>query len=357
MRKISTMQLVMLLIFAKGYLTMVYAPFIPEVNSVIMMLVLLVSTAVQCVLVLPMLVVYRKHPNINSCDVIFRKSKILGLTVSLIYAVYFTLEAIHALGSYAYYIKNNFLLYFNQIVVIVALILVAVYAANMGLEVIARVAAIVAFIFVINLVLVISSVPGGYDLYKLQIAVPYFKNPAKDFTKAVIDEIGRSADLVALVFFLPHVNKKPAKGVYTFLGLKLLVSEVILFVVTTVLGHYADYSDIPFDEVAAYSKTKIIERFDSIVLMTWTLATFIKVALLLYIMSQCIKKFSLKLKDRHSTLIAAIIAGGATMFFVYTNNWDTPILRNLSGYVILALGTLIPLLVCFIRRKPKEKAT
>ena len=135
----------------------------------------------------------------------------------------------------------------------------------------------------------------------------------------------------------------------------MFVSLLILFVVTTVLGKYSSYSEIPFDAVAAFATTKVIERFDAIVLMTWTLATFIKVALLIYISSQSLKKFSVKLKDRYSTLIAAVIAGGITMLYSYNNDWSSPVFRNLSGYIIIALGTVIPLLVCFIKKPPKEK--
>lgn len=349
MKKISSAQLVVLLFVTRAFLSMTYGVAENGINIVLCMISILVSTAVQVLMITPPLIACEKNPDKDFLQLAYLKSPNLGRILSVCYGAYFIFEACRNMGIFSYFLKNQFLDYLPVPILIIALVAASVYGAGMGLQAIARTSVAAVVLFVAIFLIIIFGVTGEYDFYNIQLATPVSLNPMASFIKDVSDKIGRSTELVAFVFLIPYVNRKKAASAFTYLGIKLVFMELIVFYSALILGEYAENLSLPFYTLSTYAKTSIVERYDSIYMGVWTVGSFVKTVLLMYLAGKCLENLGVKFAKTAGGLIPTAIA----LILALLGKWDSVFFRSPSTIVVVILTSILPLLFCFSSFKKK----
>lgn len=349
-KKISPTQLVVMLFVTRAFLSTTYGISENSLNVVLSMLSILVSTAVQVLLILPPLIFSVKYPEQDFLQHAFLKSKTLGVILSLSYGVYFLYVSCRNIEIFSYFLKNQFLDFLPTPVLIIALGAVAVYGAKMGIQALARTAAVGVFLFGILFIVIIFSVTGEIDIFNIQLATPVAENTARAFFKDVSDKIGRSDELVALPFLLGYTRNRKKRATISYIGIKLAVMEIMVFYSVMILGEYASNLSQPFYTLSTYAKTSVIERFDSIYMCVWTMGSVIKSAILIYLGAKCFEN----LRISRPYLISGGVPIAVAVIFSALSRYDSVIFRSPATVVVILLSTVIPLLLCFDFKKKRR---
>lgn len=174
--------------------------------------------------------------------------------------------------------------------------------------------------------------------------------------REVGDSLGRSVELAALIFLLPHVENRRTAGLFSYLGIKLLFVEFSTLMITAVLGDYAKGLTLPLYTLSTYARSSVIERFDSVYMLVWTIAVFLKVALLLMLGGQCLKNIFPKLNENISKGLVTAAAAATAISLAALDRWDSLLFRSPSAPASLILGFLIPLAVLLFCRRKTERS-
>ena len=351
MKKTSPVQLVIMLFVIRAYLSVTYGVSENRINIVLSMVSILVAAAVQLLLIVPPLVFSARYPDKNILQVAFMKSKLLGILLSVSYATFFVQEALRSMGIFSYFLKNQFLDYLPVPILIAALGVASFYGSRMGIQALARAAAVGVFLFSVIFLIIIFGVTGEYDFYNIQLATPVPDSVAKAFIKDVSDKVGRSSELVALPFLLPCTNSRKTSATLSYTGIKLVVMELMVFYSALILGEYASKLSLPFYTLSTYAKTSIIERYDSIYMLVWTIGTFIKTAIMMYLVSECLKNTGFRFSSQASLLAPTLTA----IVLAVLNKWDCALFRSAPTVIVVFLSSVIPLILCFQKRQDRKK--
>lgn len=349
-KKISPSQLIVMLFVTRAFLSTTYGISQNNLNVVLSMLSVLVSTAIQLVMILPPLIFSVKYPQQDFLQVAFLKSKTLGVILSLIYGGYFLYVSWRNIEIFSYFLKNQFLDFLPTPVLIIALGGVAVYGAKLGIQCLARTAFVGVFMFIVTFFVIIFSVTGEIDILNIQIATPVSKNTTAAFFSDVFNKIGRSDELVALPFLLCYTKNRKKRATFSYMGIKLAVMEVMIFYSVMVLGEYTSTLSQPFYTLSTYAKTSVIERFDSIYMSVWTLGSVIKSGILIYLGAKCFENVSVK----RPFLVSGGVPIAVAVVFSALNKYDSVIFTSPSAFVVLILSSLIPLGLCFDFKKKRR---
>ncbi|MBE6837066.1 MAG: hypothetical protein E7509_03600 [Ruminococcus sp.] len=350
MKKISPIQLITLLFVTRAFLTTTYGVSQYKLNVVLSLLSAMVAIALQLLLIIPPLVLTTNHPDKGFMRVVFERSKTAGTIVSVVYSAFFFFETVRLLGIFSYFLKNQFLDYLPAPVLIIALSGVGLYGVKCGIQGLARTAGVAVFLFVAMFFVIIFSVTGQMDIFNIQIATPAPQNTAKAFFGDIMLKTAGSDELVALVFFLPHVRKNKAKATFSYMGIKLFVTETMILYSALILGDYATGLSQPFYTLSTYAKTSVIERYDSIYMCIWTIGTVVKVAVLMFLLSKTLSCIRVKKPD----LVACALPTLTAIILAMLGMYDSPMFRVPSVVFAIGLGGAIPLIFAFRSRKKEE---
>lgn len=351
MKKISPTQLIVLLFVTRAFLSTTYGVSQYRLNVVLSMLSALVAIALQLVLIIPPLVLTSESDK-DFLRVAFERSKLMGYGLSLLYGGFFFFETVRLLGIFSYFLKNQFLDFLPVPLLIVALSLVGWYGSKCGIEGLARTAGVGVFIFIVMFFVIIFSVTGEMDIFNIQIATPVPENLFQAFWSDVFLKTAGSDELVALVFLLPYVRKNKTKATLSYMGIKLFVTEIMIFYSALILGDYAGGLSQPFYTLSTYAKTSVVERYDSIYMCVWTIGTVIKSAVLIHLLTKNL--YSLRIK--YPSVFAWVLPTITAVLLAFFGMYDSFMFRVPSVICVIGLCGIIPLALIFTKRKKEVKA-
>lgn len=330
MKKITSYRLFALMLCCRVFSMMIRFPF---ENYALYMLAGAFSTAIQAVMVIPVLKLHNRLQCKSRAAVLFRAA---------IYAAFFLAASFVTIGDFAYYLDSYFSNYIPRIMSVICITFAAVYLGKMNIGVIGKTAVVGAAAFLAVTVMIVI---GSYNVFEPSNFYLAQENIQKTFWKYTLTELSRGDSLVLFVFLLPKTEGKPQKAVWNYLWVKLAVMEIILAFITIILGDFAKKAALPFFSLAAYSHTHIIERFDAVFMSIWVVITVIKLGAYLHCAGDCIRDFIPKLDKSYCTALAGIISASAALLFLLPHNW-----KNISQYdggwvIIVILVTIIPIIL------------
>ena len=129
----------------------------------------------------------------------------------------------------------------------------------------------------LSFVLVFSGVWKQVDW--LEFGSP-FQNPTGKLALTSLAFWGQGMELLLFVILQPYsVKSRPKRDVFSFLLGALLISEVISFFATAVLGAYGKTRMFPVYTLAALSGHGFFSRLDYLHIINWTFACLLRCAL------------------------------------------------------------------------------
>lgn len=340
-------QLLLLLFMSRVFTLMTFVPLIAEGRSLaVRLFAAAISTAIQAMILIPTVLLSR-----GVTEAAMEKNRAWGIFVSLLYFVFFLFYTVNSLLHFQNFLNARFFPSAESSLWIGALLIVCVYCGCLGIEALGRSASLLFWLFAISLIIMGISSAGDFDAANLSLSMNY----SDDLFSAVMDDLARNGEICAAVFLAKHVEKKLRCGIYGLLAAKLAAVTVVSVLIAAVLGDFASLTDHPFLTVGTFGGTGFIQRGDSLYLVVWTVTAVINIALFLHISGGLIEEIFPKAKFR--TLISAVLAFGVSLFFTMTGRSFSGIYGTIcSGYAVILLAGIIPLIVLIARRKGEKKA-
>lgn len=343
MRKISFGQMMVILFMARIFYSMTFVPFIYS-DMTCRVIGFAISIAIECLVVIPAIILYKKHPDKNICQLAYEKSKPLGILIGIAFAVTAVMVINRLFRYFSYFMYVTFPDFLPLWVIIGAIAIVAFYAAFQGIEAIARSAGIAFAFFVLSVIIVTISLWTKMSFNNVIYNYPKFGHISFE----VFFEMSKYCELLIFPILYPYVKEKAGKSLYGAIALKLIIVYAISIVCVLTLGSYMNISKFPFFDLGTYAETFIIERLDTFLLPAWILVAFIKVAVLMFVGKIALSTGFKKIKSNVFLLIITVAAFAVTLPAVLQEKWYFSNMdKTIYTIGIFVLGVLLPLVFCF----------
>ncbi len=345
MRKISFGQLTVILFISRIFYTMTFVPFM--YNDVTSQVIgFSICTALECLAVIPCIVLYRKYPDKNLYRVAYEKSKILGIIISFTFVFTAILVLNRLFRYFNYFMYVMFPDFLPSWFVVLALAALSFYAAFQGIEAISRSGAIAFGFFALSFIIVAAVIIPDLNMSNLIYTYPKIG----DIAHEVYYEFSKCSEILLLPVLYSYAKEKAGKSVYCAIGLKLIFVYLITSICVFALGSYLNISKFPFFDLGSYAETFLIERLDAFLLPAWILTAFIKASLFMFaakaVLSECFKK----VKPNVFLCIIGLITVGLSLAMVLRKKWHYDLFDLLIiTIMIIVLGVILPLIFCFVR--------
>lgn len=344
---ISWGQLLLLLFMCRVFTLMTFVPFARDGDGLSLRLTAAaVSTAVQAVLLIPVVILKR-----SSTSVILEKNKFCGAVIAALYLLFFLFYTVNSLLHFQSFLSARFFPYADTLVWIGVILIVCVYCARLGTEALGRSAVLLFWIFIAALAAMGISSAGEINSANL-----YFEPLKTDgLCSAVLDDLSRSGEICAAVFLAGRVRGKLRCGIYGLLASKLILAVTVMLLIAAVLGDFAVLSDYPFLALGTFGGERFIQRADSLYLIVWTVTAVINVSLFLHISAELFGEVFPQMKFR--TAVSAVLVFG--ILFTVTvmgNSFDGLYGSVCSGWAVIVLTGLIPLAALIVSRTGRNSA-
>ncbi len=352
MNKISGGQLLVLLLCCRIFRLMTFNPF-ENTSGTVVILSVIISAIVEVIIVIPLIVFSTKCQGKSVGEVAFERSKVFGVIISLIYTIFFVMASARVARYFTLFIGEAFPNIKGKGFISALFILLALYGAMLGIEALGRSSVFVFVLFVGMFVLMIATSNEDVDFLNFSMIELYEPN---SIFKATVREIGMNSELSMLAVLIPHLKGNFKKTTYSYICIKVIVVEVILFFCTAILGSYLKITKLPLFAVGAYSKTNIIERFDAIYLVVWTLCGAISLGVTLFIVDSCTRNVLKKSKGRTIISATALLAFLLTFLFsVKKSSLDRIFDEFINAVIVVILACVLPLIVVLLSKSKKSR--
>lgn len=343
MRKISFAQMMIILFISRIFYTMTFIP--ANYDDITCKLIgFSICTALECLLVIPAIILYKKHPDKNICQIAYEKSKVLGILIGVAFAFAAALILNRLFRYFGYFMYETFLEFLPTWIIIGAIALVSFYAAFQGIEAIARSAGITFAFLVLSFIIIIFALSTKMSFTNVIYSYPKFN----DVLHEIYYELSKFCQVLLFLILYPYAKEKAGKSFYGALALKLIFIYIIIAICVLTLGGYLNISKFPFYDLGAYAETFIIERLDTFLLPAWILVAFIKTSLLLFAAKDALSTGFKKVKSNVFLLIITVAVYAASLPLILQQKWDVSVLdKAVITILILVLGVLLPLVFCF----------
>lgn len=344
-QKIGWGQLLLLLFMCRVFTLMTFVPIYAAGGSLsLQMTAAAVSSVIQAVILIPVVTLKK-----SASRAAFEKNKAAGMIAAVLYLLFFLFYAAGSLMSFRNFLHARFFPTSGSILWIAVLLIVCVYCGCLGIEALGRSGALLFWLFLAAFVIMCVSSAGDIDTSNISLDV----NISGGLFSAVMSDLARNGEICAAAFLAGHVREKLRCGVYGLVASKLVLAELAALLIAAVLGDFAVLSDYPFLSVGTFGGTRFIQRGDSLYLIVWTVTAVINIALFLRVSGEIIGEIFPKFK--FGTAVSALLVFAAALCFTLT---DTPLSgiydTVCSGWAVILLTGLIPLITLIIQRKPGD---
>lgn len=343
MKKISFGQMMVILFISRIFYSMTFIPF--KYNDVTCQVIgFSIATAIECLAVIPLIILYKKHPDKNICQVAYEKSKFLGILICIAFAFAAVLVINRLFRYFGYFMYLTFPDFLPLWLVIGAVAIVSFYAAFQGIEAIARSAGIAFAFFILSFVIVAAALITKMSFSNVIYTYPKFSN----IWHEIYYELSRFSELLLFPILYPYVKEKAGKSIYGAIALKLIFVYLIITVCVLTLGSYLNISKFPFFDLGAYAETFIIERLDAFLLPAWILVAFVKTALFMFVAKIALATGFKRVKSNVLLLIVSVAALAVSLAAVLQEKWSFNVWdKGVLSILIIGLGVLLPIAYCF----------
>lgn len=247
------------------------------------------------------------------------------------------------------------------VVLCVAVVLTAYFAALYGIESLARAAGIA--------VVLIVAVIGFVALALLpEMDAAYFPPLLYDGVLPVVsgtlEETARSLEIAVLGLLLPYCQKQTGKGVVWWCVLLTVVIAVIQLTVVGVLGDFGGMVLFPYYTAVTAAQTSIVQRLDILAVTVWIAALFLKLALFGLLFMDCLERLFRgwgRLSPTARKRVYLFVGAGlallpALLFGGVAIQEKSRLLWTLSAVVIVTTAVVLPLVLLLAETLRRRRA-
>lgn len=339
-KTISWGQLLILLLLCRVFTLMTFVPLVANgYTPTTQILAAVFSIAFQAVIIIPLVILGHKFPNKSITELIIEKNRFLGIITSILYFAFFIFYSTNAVIHFERFITARFFPTSGEYIWAGIFLAVCAYCASLGIEGLSRSAVLIFLVFIVSIIIISITSAPYFDTTNY-----YYDESYKDnLLYAVLDDLARNGEIIALAFLCKYINKKFKCSSYGLLASKLIVSLIASFLIILVLGEFTALTDYPLLSVSSYAGIRFLQRIDSIFMVLWTITSVIAVSLFIRIAGGLTREIFPKMKLQNA-VSAAIIFCIALPFIMTGSDFSGFYQYTCSGYAIILLTGVVPLL-------------
>lgn len=346
---LSPLQLAVIMLCARCFSMMTYFPYTSS-NTLVFMLAIVASTALQGLLLIPAAVLCSKY-KMGLCEIALLKSRPVGLLVTGGFFLYFVWDIFITTGTFAYFMDSFFSNQISRLPAVICAGTAALYLGGMGSSVLGKCAGIMFFVFAFFAGILILSAITYPDITGFHLAQ---RNIPKVLAGDISGEFIRNRELVMLVFLLGDVKGSKPKAVYSYLAVKLVILEALLAFVTLVLGEFALATDTPLFYLSCLSNSSVVERYDAGFMSVWTVLALVRLAAVFHCCGRCVWILSGGRAKSAMVLSVQTIPAAATLYLLSKRSWKGLAYLNESPWLLVCAVGVIPLAVMLLRVRRRK---
>lgn len=168
-----------------------------------------VSTALQAVMVIPLMRLSKKYPGEDFFTIIRKKSAPICIITSIIYYLFAIFTCVKAVSHFSRFTATVFFPTVNQVLLTACFLIICAYGAWLGVEAIARTASAVFIFFVLMAAAIGFSAAGEMEFFRFY---PEKIQSFETLLAAVLDDFGRNGEILLAVFLLPNIQEVCGKA-------------------------------------------------------------------------------------------------------------------------------------------------
>ena len=352
MDRLSPLQLAALMLCARCFSMMTYFPYSGS-NTLIFMAAVVISTALQWLILLPVSVLCTRRGK-GICELALSRGRVLGIAVTAAFALYFLWDIFVTTGTFAYFMDNYFSNQISRVPAVICVVGAAVYLGSLGSAPLGRCGGIFFCVFAFFTAIMLASTVQQPDFANFHLAQ---RDIPQTLAGDISAELVRNRELVMLAFLLGGVNGSKHRAVLSYLGVKLVLLEILLGFAALVLGSFAGETDMPFFYLSCLSNSSVIERYDAGFMSVWTVLGVVRLAAGLHCIGRCVQLLCGGRARRSAVLAAQILPAAATFFLLTKRRWKELAYLRESPWLMIAVAAVIPLAVSVIVRRRRKNET
>ena len=276
-KKISASQLFCLLMLSRLSVEIVF-PRTSSAAAVEAISALVISELARFALALPLIIYSFNGDNIHAA--VFRKNRFFGWTGALFVTLLLLAASLRTLFFTSIFTVKNLLIGGSMWTIFIISVVLAVYAAVMGHEALARAGAIVLIAAAVVTVAVMLA-----DIPYMRPAAVMGGGDFKEFLDELVERFLRGGDYLIFAALLPYVDKKTkysaGKCALLFAMFGTLFSILICVVNCLVLREMYGLCEYPFIAASSLSDVAFFKRLDGATASVWTLCAVFRGGLML----------------------------------------------------------------------------
>ncbi|WEG14654.1 endospore germination permease [Pullulanibacillus sp. KACC 23026] len=319
----------------------------------------IVGTVLGLIGILALVKLVQRFPGRTLIEILFVHFSWIGKVIGILYLIYFYIMLILGVRLFAEAYKRIMpetpMWAFEAII-----LMLTAYIVYKGLETLGRLNQIMLVVLVLfALAVAFLTMSQNKDYSNL---LPIMGNGVKPVAVGSLSMMGWFGEFVVMGMVLPYVQN-PKKLVKTGIWVGVITLVFFLGPITGPIALFgpteaAKMSFPTFSEVRYISAGEVINRFDAIAVMFWTVGLMIYISTFLYGVSHGTAQ-ALKLKTYHPLVIplAWLTGVGAYLFATNYSEINAFLFQSYVPVNIL-MGAIVPLLLliwCLIRRKTIEE--
>lgn len=342
--KINAFQFFSILFLTRLLTTVTYIPaYAQGILLSDMIIQALLRSVVGFVVLIPLLLLFKKNPNMNIVEIAGKHFKPLGKIVGALYLLvlfYYTVATVSRLDVFTGTIVFPDIRVNYFIILVIA---VCVYGAYLGIEALGRSAVISLVLVGVTISFLATVLCKKIDFLNY---TPVFYNGVLPVLKSAFNGAGRTIEYVMIAIAFPRVSGKKTKGLFAWLIIQGIVTAFLFFVEVGVMGNFANTQLFPIHSLAALAEFSIFKRLDALVTGIWLLCAFLKISFLIYLQTDILKQI-LPHTDKKQQLLVIFVLLCVICFLLSLSikGFMTVDNTTLKSSVVLTCAFLVPSIV------------
>lgn len=218
------------------------------------------------------------------------------------------------------------------------------YGAYLGLESISRSAVLFTLPVALSLVFIFLALIKKVDFLNF---TPLFYNGVLPVVKTSVNAVGRTVEYAVIAVSLPFLTGNSKKGFFVWAGVQTVVTAVIFFFETAVLGSFSQIQMFPVYALASMAEFSFFHGLEAIITGVWVLGAFLKISLLIYLQAKLlsdafgIKKTTVIAVSGILTAAICLYISGSVERFDFIDTSYIKLILILISVPILAIAEII----------------
>ncbi len=308
--KISSGQLIILLIISRMFSMFTYKPTAYNISATSAAAAVLVSVFINFMIFLPTLAILKKYKGRNISDCAYLSLGSVGKIYTFFVLAVCLFLSVECLTQFEVFMTSTIYLTASPVFFVIPMIIAAIYICRLGIESMARMANFIFYGLIVTIIIIIVATAPEINTVWAEGANT---SDIGGFLELVRENVFGATEIIPFMILASNTRHSHKKTIVWFCIITGVLFEIISFLTFTVLGNYRETVMYPFYTVAAMAEKALTERFNSAYVVLWVFMAVIKLCVYLLVAAKALRSFFVFKNDTLPLFITSGVVLAATL--------------------------------------------